>query len=90
MSVIHIAGPDITVGHHLRQRCAWCGATLIDDDLTRLAVPAGQDPRPATWTVGALVEVDGDNPRASWVVEHVDGDPLPDNACGALDPAATR
>jgi hypothetical protein len=93
MTVIHIAGLDITVGQHLRQRCGWCGAILTDYDLTRLvvlAVPDGQDPRPATWPVGGLVEVDDGNPRASWVVKHADGDELPANACGALDPAATR
>lgn len=84
--VIHIAGPDITVGPLLRQRCAWCGAVLVDYDLTRIAVPIGQDPRPATWSVGALVEVDG---SASWVVPHVDGEQLPADACAQLDPEVT-
>jgi hypothetical protein len=85
--VVHIAGPDVTVGCYLRQRCAWCGAVLVDYDLHRVAVPEGQDPRPATWPVGELVAVDG---PASWVVGHDDGDPLPDGACGSLDPAVTR
>jgi hypothetical protein len=37
--VIHLAGTAITLarGHH-RQRCAWCGYLLIDDDLTQLQV----------------------------------------------------
>ena len=90
MTVIHIAGLDTQIGQHLRQRCAWCGAVLLDYDLTRLAAPVGMDPRPGTWTVGRLVEVADGNPRGSWLVEHADGDPLPGNACGALDPAATR
>lgn len=85
-SVIHIAGPDITVGPLLRQRCGWCGAVLVDYDLTRIAVPTGQDPRPGIWSVGALVEVDG---SASWVVPHVDGEQLPANACAQLDPEVT-
>lgn len=86
-AVIHIAGPGVQVGQHLRQRCGWCGAVLIECALDRIAVPVGQDPRPGTWGVGALVAVDG---PASWVVEHADGDPLPDGACAMLDPAVTR
>lgn len=85
-AVIHIAGPDIQVGAQLRQRCAWCGAVLLDYALDRIAVPAGQDPRPGTWPAGELVAVDG---NASYVVAHEDGQQLPDGACGKLDPAAT-
>lgn len=85
-AVIHIAGPDIQVGPQLRQRCAWCGAVLLDYDLERIAVPVGQDPRPATWPAGDLVAVDG---GASWVVDHKDGEELPDGACGKLDFAVT-
>jgi hypothetical protein len=84
--VVHIAGPDIQVGQQLRQRCAWCGAVLLDYDLTRVAVPVGQDPRPATWPVGALIEVDG---AMSSVREHEDGAQLPEGACAWLDPAVT-
>lgn len=84
--MIHIAGPYIEVGPLLRQRCGWCGATLLDYDLNRVAVPEGQDPRPATWEMGVLVEVDG---NLSTVVPHNDGDQLPDGACARLDPAVT-
>jgi hypothetical protein len=83
--MIHIAGPDIQIDTHLRQRCAWCGAILIDYDLAAIAVPEGQDPRPATWPVGGLVEVDG---PAQWRVLQGDG-PLPEGACGRIDPAVT-
>lgn len=86
MSLVHIAGNDVQIGNRLRQRCAWCGAVLVDYDLDRVAVPEGQDPRPATWPVAELVAVDG---PASWVVEHEDGQPLPDNACAVLDPEVT-
>jgi hypothetical protein len=85
-AITHIAGLDIQVGPHLRQRCAWCGAVLVDYDLTLTAAPEGQDPRPATWPVGRLVAVDG---PAMWTVEHADGDRLPDGACAGLDPHAT-
>jgi hypothetical protein len=84
--VVHIAGLETQVGDHLRQRCGWCGAVLLDYALDRIAVPAGQDPRPRTWPVGVLVEVDG---AWSTLVEHEDGQQLPENACGHLDPAAT-
>ena len=87
MSLIHIAGSDVHVNSLLRQRCAWCGATLIDYDLDRIAVPEGQDPTPATWPVGALVAVDG---HASWTVDHEDGDPPPEGACALLDAEVTR
>lgn len=84
--LVHIAAGAIEVGPLLRQRCAWCGAVLIDYDLARIAVPVGQDPRPATWPPGELVAVDG---CASWVVEHVDGDQLPAAACAQIDPEVT-
>jgi len=84
--VIHIAGVDVQVGAHLRQRCSWCGAVLIDYDLTRVAVMEGEDPRPATWPPGDLVLVDG---NVSATVAHNDGDQLPSNACAALDTEVT-
>lgn len=85
--VTHIAGVDTHINHRLRQRCAWCGALLIDYDLANLAVPVGQDPTPATWPVGGLVLVDG---NMSTAVPHTDGGPLPMDACGRLDPEVTR
>jgi hypothetical protein len=72
--------------HRLRQRCSWCGTALCDYDLERAAVPQGQDPRPAMWETGALVQVDG---NASWVLDHEDGDEVPGNACARLDDAVT-
>jgi hypothetical protein len=84
--MIHIVGNDVRVNHLLRQRCAWCGAVLVDYDLTRVAVPFGQDPTPATWPIGGLVEIDG---NASWVVDHDDRQPLPPNACTNLDASVT-
>lgn len=85
-ALVHIAGMYVRINDLLRQRCAWCGAVLLDYDLTRIAVPEGQDPTPATWPVGELVGVDG---AMSYTVAHVDGDPLPDGACGRLDPEVT-
>jgi hypothetical protein len=85
-AITHIAGLDVQVGRFLRQRCAWCGAVLGDYDLACVAVLEGQNLRPAMWTVGALVAIDG---AAAWAVEHEDGTELPANACAQLDPAVT-
>ncbi len=80
MSVTHIAGNDVTIdgkdGHFLRQRCGWCGAKLIDLNLTLVAVPVDQPGPPATWPVGSLVTIDG---VASVAMGNVDV--LPDDAC---------
>ena len=84
--VVHIAGIDLRVGDQYRQRCGWCGALLSDYDLTRIAVPVGQDPTPPRWAPGSLVAVDG---GASWTVAHEDGDKLPPNACGQIDHEVT-
>jgi hypothetical protein len=85
--MIHIAGIHVTVDGHLRQRCAWCGTTLIDWALDQIAVPEGQDPMPGTWEAGGLIEVAG---PATWQVPHPDGDTLPDTTCARLDPEVTR
>jgi hypothetical protein len=78
VTVVHFAGISIHIDNLLLQRCAWCGIVLIAYDLERIAVPEGTDPKPATWPVGALVEVDG---GATSIVEHVAGNPLPANTC---------
>jgi hypothetical protein len=85
-AITHIAGVQVQVGSRLRQRCSWCGAVLCDYDLTRIAVPIGQDPTPGMWETGRLVEVDGNLSR---VVEHEDGAELPAGACAQLDDEVT-
>lgn len=88
--MIHIAGSHVQIGDRLRQRCAWCGATLIDYELGRIMIPMDGPERPgppATWAVGELIAVDG---SVSYVVGHRDGDPLPEGACGKLDAEVTR
>lgn len=85
-SIVHIAGSDIQVNDRLRQRCGWCGTILLDYDLTRIAVPEGQDPRPGTFPPGELVEVDG---GAYWVRPQPREQPLPKNACALIDPDIT-
>ena len=76
--VTHIAGHQVQVGSRLRQRCSWCGAILIDYDLSNLAAPEGQDPNPGMWETGRLVRVDG---ILSQLLDHGDGAELPEDAC---------
>jgi hypothetical protein len=89
-AVVHIAGMYVRINNLLRQRCAWCGAVLLDVNLENVAVPVGQEVTPdtvvATWPVGELVGVDG---NLTYAVTHVDGEPLPDGACGRIDPEVT-
>lgn len=86
MSMTHVAGLPVTVGPRVRQRCAWCGAVLEDYDLTRMAVPIGQEGPPATWEVGALVTVDG---PASYLAGDQGEEKLPEDACARLDHEVT-
>lgn len=103
--VVHIIGQDVQVGPLRRQRCAWCGQLLADDDLSRMAWqlnPDGTDPGPpGMWPVGELLAVTGDAgsframrtvPLEEWPdsEEHPGRKRLPDNCCAMLDPAVTR
>jgi hypothetical protein len=98
-----VAGPTITVGSIRRQRCAWCGALLEEQDLSRIARPLepGEDPdnpkpwEPGAWETGAHVRLSGTNPRFSSLEEHEPHpeDPsqwqVPEDSCMALDDTVT-
>lgn len=86
--VIHIAGADVGFNNLLRQRCAWCGAILIDQDLTLVLVPEGTKNRDfPVWPVGSFVGVDG---GMKFSVAFTNGSPFPAGLCALLDPAVTR
>lgn len=94
--IVHIAGNPVQVGTHLRQRCAWCGAVMIDQDLALTMVQIPEDgSEPAsypTWGVGELIArngLDGSMVSGSWVVEHEAGQPVPDGCCAKLGPEVT-
>lgn len=84
--VTHIAGLSVIVSdRYQRQRCAWCDAVLIDEDLTLVAVPEGQEGGPTAWPQSRLVHNDG---GVWWVLP--EGAALPADFCGAavhLDPS---
>jgi hypothetical protein len=89
-TVTHIAGPALTYeGRLIRQRCSWCGAVLINMDLTMVATP---DPnwQPSVWAFESLVHHDG----PVWsVVDPESTEPgtwrAPDDCCMRLPPAVT-
>lgn len=86
-AVAHLAGGEVQYnaedGAHLRQRCAWCGATLIDVNLDRIQVPVGQEGPYPTWPVGGFVETySPDQQGGMWAsIDWVSGTPVPANAC---------
>jgi hypothetical protein len=59
---VHEAGPL----EGALQLCRRCGGIL--SDYRNAMIPSG-DPPLVGWAIGARVEVDGDNPRSSWVTE---------------------
>lgn len=82
---VHIAGTSVQIdGQYVRQRCAWCGAVLIDHtfsepgeyDTAAIVFPddsvVGRESSDHPWTL--LVGVDDD---------------LPDSSCTAIDPSVT-
>lgn len=93
--VAHWTGAWLRVGPRLRQRCAWCGAVMLDVDLSTIAF-AGErtDVEPddptcgfPTWEPGTFVRHDGN----MWVVVPAPPEDvtLPDSFCIALDPDLT-
>lgn len=89
---VHVAGLPLRIGPRFRQRCAWCGAVLIDDDLSQMAFSPGSNPSPSYWEIGGLVAVAGERSgsRPSFlstgrkIDEETPDDPLPANACARL------
>jgi len=84
--IVHIVGTVVDVGTRTRQVCAWCGTLLLDVDRTRGAAETRHDPEPPHFLPGELLRVDG---NMSVVVDHKDGDDLPDNACALIVPAVS-
>lgn len=92
MSTTHLAGIHVTKdGRYVRQRCAWCGEILVDEDASLVQRPIEDirgDETPAefvgTWPAATLVRIDGP------VRSVVESDRYPEDCCMALDPEITR
>lgn len=99
---VHIAGPDMSVDGVMRQRCAWCGALLLEYNLANIMVqvePGETAMAPAMFAPGVHVRVAG-----VWPVMHVAVEPevhppdaehpgafvIPENSCMGLDIDVTR
>ena len=94
--VVHVAGVDLQFNSEdgsqiLRQRCSWCGTTLIDIDLSRVSVPVGQEGSYPTWEVGAMVGTfSPDSKGGMWAkVDWEPGTPVPDDCCLRMPPDLT-
>jgi hypothetical protein len=88
--MIHVAGAEIQYENLVRQRCLWCGALLVQYDVTRYASMDGKPP--TVWAYRALVAVDGE---ASWEVapqkpNRGEARHAPAESCFMIDPAVTR
>lgn len=84
--MVHLAGGIVEVGTRVIQRCQICGYALINDDLSRMAVPEGCSPPDAGgWAVGAFVRVtkEGTCTQSTLVARPTDGK-LPPGSCISL------
>lgn len=84
MAKTHIAGLGLVIGDRFaRQRCAWCGEVMVDEDATCIAVPEGSSPRDPLWPVNTLVRFEVAPGVTSYTV--VTADVLPDDCCARID-----
>lgn len=83
--VVHVASQTVQVGSEIRQRCVWCGHSLIEVDLRFVAVEDADQDYP-TWPGGSLVEVDG---GLTCIFSSREEGTVPTNFCGAPDDASS-
>lgn len=96
-TVAHIAGLQMQFGALVRQRCGWCGTLMVDDDLTKMSVPTGQELGPSFFPAGEWVETHSPDGRGGvWVVlDPPEPEPdgtfkAPENSCMKMHPEVTR
>lgn len=93
--VTHVAGLSVTFGSPdgqlLRQRCAWCGALMVDVNLGLVSYPIDQVMQTVpTWEVFAMVRIDGNFSQALEDELLANGETkVPDDCCMWIDPAVT-
>lgn len=82
--VVHITGQPVVIqGRYCRQRCAWCGEILVDNDLSCIATSDPNGGYNPFWEANRALEVDtrpGGGIVRSSILETPDG-LLPDHAC---------
>lgn len=82
-ALTHIAGTRVRVGSRVRQRCGWCGAVLVDEDLGRAAFEEDAGRIAPGWNPSDLVTVNGCGMFA------VPLGVLPSDACARIDDSVT-
>lgn len=95
--IVHWVGPVTHIATRVRQRCMWCGAALIDVDLTTImvAIPPGKTEdeareegslEMATWEPGSWIAVDrGVTSVERTVEEDQTHNETPEHSCARLD-----
>jgi len=79
--ITHTAGVGLQIGGRILQRCAVCGAVLVD----KPASPQ-RHPRLECFGIGLLVHVVPGLPREAWATtRHEAGDELPGDSCYLVD-----
>lgn len=57
---VHVAGFELQYAERMRQRCAWCGEVLIDQELALVAYPDDHPTKTFTvWPAGKQILHDG-------------------------------
>jgi len=89
---VHVAGAPLEIKTRARQRCAWCGRTLKDAELSDSRHEEREDGMPGEpfyfWEPGALIAVVGDTTWQLPFDPQVDKVPL--DCCASLDPDITK
>lgn len=95
--VVHWVGPVTHIATRVRQRCMWCGAALIDVNLSdvMIAIPPGKTEEEAredgsfvlgTWEPGSWISVDGPVTSVERTVEEdQEHNETPEHSCARLD-----
>lgn len=79
-TITHISGPCLCVSGRTIQRCALCGAKLIDSEGTMSPMREdGTFPTFPSWEPGRLIQVRAGNPTESILLP--DSDKLPPDNC---------
>ena len=82
-TVSHLtAQPVNLVGRFNRQRCAWCGECIVDEDLATMASPSGAV-HGTEWPPQRIVRISRGNPSISSLVADTGGK-MPEDSCMAL------
>lgn len=73
----HITGLAVIIGPFIRQRCAWCGQIIQDDDASKMASIDGQ--APGSFAADVLVRVQKTEHGSMTTL--LDGKDLPEDSC---------